>query len=270
MEKHFQYRQSTIYYTITGSGQPVVLLHGFAEDSTIWKHQLEFLQQHCMLVIPDIPGSGQSNLLVSDNVTMEDYAAFLNELLIIENIENCIVLGHSMGGYITLAFAAMFAARLKGFGFIHSTAFADSEDKKSNRRKAIKFIEEQGINSFLKNTIPNLFSPAFREEHLETIEDLIARGNSFTKEALIQYYTAIMNRPDRTALLINSNVPVLFVVSSEDTAAPLEDLIQQVHLPSVSHIHILQRVGHMSMVEKPDELNKHLLHFIKAVSIQTN
>ncbi len=92
---------------------------------------------------------------------------------------------------------------------------------------------------------------------------MIEEGKNFSSEALIQYYTAMMQRPDRTAVLTKSNVPVLFIIGSEDVAAPLDDLLKQVHLPKISYILIIQGVGHMSMMEKADELNNYLLEFIR-------
>ncbi len=262
MQKQFQYNNSPVHYTVSGNGQPVVLLHGFAEDGNIWDDQIAFLQEHCQLIIPDLPGSGQSALLQKENVTIEDYAECIRALLVNEKADNCIMLGHSMGGYITLAFAEMFPGKLKAFGFVHSTAFADSEDKKNTRKKGILFIKEHGAYPFVKNTTPNLFSDTFKKEHPEKIAALIEQGKNFSKEALTQYYTAMMDRPDRTLVLAKSAVPVLFVIGEEDVAAPLEDVLKQVHLPKIAHIHIIKGVGHISMMEKPAELNRHLLEFI--------
>jgi pimeloyl-ACP methyl ester carboxylesterase len=262
MEKHFNYYGTNIFYDVYGSGTPVVLLHGFAEDSTIWSEQVSFLKQHCLLIVPDIPGSGRSQLLQKENVTIEDYADVVNALLAFEQIEKCILIGHSMGGYIALAFAEKFPEKLTAFGFVHSTALADNEDKKNTRRKAIKLIEEYGVYPFLKNSTPNLFSEKYKKEHPERVSDLTEQGKKFSKEALIQYYSAMISRPDRTRVLEKSDVPVLFIIGTEDVAAPLEDLLKQVNLPKVSYINILNDVGHMSMWEKPLELNQHLLQFI--------
>src|SRR5438094_5666134 len=104
MENKFLWQNTEIFYKVTGEGHPVVLLHGFAEDSNVWNEQVGFLQQYCRLIIPDLPGSGKSGVLQKDNVTIGDYAIFVNALLQSENIDKCILLGHSMGGYITLAF----------------------------------------------------------------------------------------------------------------------------------------------------------------------
>lgn len=266
MEKQFKYDGSEIFYQVYGNGKPVVLLHGFAEDHTIWKEQVSFLQEHCLLLVPDIPGSGKSQLLTKENAAIEDYADVVNALLEFEQIEKCILIGHSMGGYVALAFAEKFQNKLTAFGFVHSTAFADSEEKKNIRRKAIKLIEEYGVYPFLKNSTPNLFSETYKKDHPERMSELIERGKSFSKEALIQYYVAMINRPDRTGVLETSKVSVLFIIGTEDVAAPMEDLLKQVHLPKVSHIQIIDDVGHMSMWEKPIELNNHLLRFIMECS----
>lgn len=263
MQKHFQYNNSNIFYNVYGEGQPVVLLHGFAEDSSIWNNQTRFLQQSCKLIVPDLPGSGKSGILQKDLITIEDYATCLNNLLEAEDVTGCIVLGHSMGGYIALAFAKLFPQKLAGFGLVNSTGFADSEDKKNTRRKAISFIRENGVYPFIKNSTPALFSNQFKNENKQKVDDLTERGKSFTKEALIQYYEAMISRPDRTAVLKESKVPVLFIIGTEDITAPVDDLLKQVHLPSISFINIIKGVGHMSMLEKPDELNSHLLTFIQ-------
>jgi len=262
MQKQFQYKSTNISYNIHGKGKAVVLIHGFAEDSEVWNEQVNFLQKNCQLIIPDLPGSGKSGFLSEENAVIEDYAKIINALLENEQINNCIMIGHSMGGYVTLAFADLFPGKLNGFGFVHSTAFADDEKKKEARAKGIKFIEEHGVYSFLKNTTPNLFAQKFKDEQPEKISELIEKGKLFTKEALIQYYRIMINRPDRTNVLTNSNVPVLFVIGTEDVAAPMQDLLQQVHLPKVSDIHIIKEAGHMSMLEKPLELNEKLLQFI--------
>jgi pimeloyl-ACP methyl ester carboxylesterase len=264
MLKTFEYNNATISYRVEGKGKAVLLLHGFGEESSIWDAQVAFLQQHCRIITPDMPGSGRSDLraIAGDSPTMEHYAAIILELLNTEKIDRCILLGHSMGGYIALAFAELYPERLEAFGLINSTAFADSAEKKQVRARAIETIGAHGAYSFLKTTIPTLFSTAFRGQHQEQISALIEKGKEFSKEALQQYYRAMMNRPDRTAVLKSNPLPVLFVIGTEDAPAPMNDVLQQTHLPDKSYIHVLQGIGHMSMLEAPDQLNKRLLAFI--------
>jgi pimeloyl-ACP methyl ester carboxylesterase len=150
---------------------------------------------------------------------------------------------------------------LTGFGLIHSSASADDEEKKKKRMQGINLIMEYGAFPFLKNTIPTLFGEAFKKNNLGKVEELIEQSNQFSKEALIQYYTAMMNRPERINVLENTSVPVLFVLGKEDAAAPLDVVINQVHLPSTSDIHILDNVAHMGMLEAPEQINEFIHAF---------
>src|SRR5215471_2592237 len=145
MEGKFDLNKASIFYRIEGDGLPLVLLHGFGEDSNVWNEQIDFLKAYCKLIIPDIPGSGRSAFKEneSDAKTIDYYAECIHALLQNERINNCLMLGHSMGGYIVLAFAEKYPI-LKGYGFIHSTAFADSEEKKQNRKRGIEMMEEYG------------------------------------------------------------------------------------------------------------------------------
>jgi pimeloyl-ACP methyl ester carboxylesterase len=266
MQKNFYHNNANIFYRIEGEGIPVVLLHGFGEDSNVWNEQL-VLKDNCRLLIPDLPGSGRSTFTKHEPLasTIEFYADCIYALLKNENIDSGIMLGHSMGGYITLAFAEKYSELLKGFGLIHSTAFADSEEKKQNRQRGIEIMDQYGSYSFLKNTVPNLFSSKFKKEHPERVNSLIEDGNKFSKEALQDYYRAMMNRPDRTEVLKNTRTPVLFVIGTEDVAAPMQDVLKQVHLPEIAYIHILENTGHMGMWEASEKLNTAILEFVKNI-----
>lgn len=265
MEKNFLYGDVTINYSIEGDGKNVVLIHGFPEDNHIWDNQVAFLKQHCRLILPDLPGSGKSGMLtLATEVSITDYADCIYALLQHEAITDCIMCGHSMGGYIALAFAEKYPSLLSGLGLIHSTAFADSEEKKLNRQRSIETMAKYGAYAFLKSTVPNLFSVEYKARHADKIQLLIEAGNKFQVEALQQYYTAMMNRPNRTQVLKGSGIPVLFILGEEDVAAPLNDVLQQVHLPATAYFHVLEHVAHMGMWEAPELVNKYLLEFIRS------
>lgn len=262
MQKSLVYQQKHLSYQVEGSGFPVVLLHGFGEDGSIWDHQKAMLSNRHTVIVPDLPGSGASETVSTPEAsTIAFYAEALLAVLQQENVEQCILLGHSMGGYITLCFAELYPQYLKAFGLVHSTAFADNAEKKQVRQRGIELIGAYGSYAFLKTTIPNLFGSYFKKEHPEVVYALIEKGNNFTGTALEQYYTAMMNRPDRTAILRDSGLPVLFVLGTDDVAAPLQDLLQQVYLPDVSYVYILEQTGHMGMVEKTTQLNQALAEF---------
>ena len=260
-EKYIHYLDASIHYTTVGVGLPVMFIHGFAEDSTVWENQITFLKNDYKLIIPDLPGTGKSTILKNERIYVEDYAVCIKAILDIENIDRCVMIGHSMGGYITLAFAEKFPERLIAFGLFHSSAFADDEKKIETRKKAIEFIKNNSAEAFLKTSIPGLFFDTKTSEN--DIATLLEKGNNFTPEALIQYYEAMIARPDRTILLKNSIPPVLLIIGQHDKAVPFNLSLEQASMPGHSYIHILRNSAHMGMLEERDRSNRILADFLQ-------
>ncbi len=263
--KFISYQNKNIHYKVSGKGKAVVLLHGFGEDGNIWNELLKDFENDYHLIVPDIPGSGQSEMLDGENiiptgrqVSIEDYAEVIKVILDKEIIAGCAIIGHSMGGYITLAFAKKYPEMLNRFGLFHSTAFSDDEAKKQNRLKAIDFIKANGAYAFLRTTIPNLFAD---KQHQTKIEELIEEGRNFTPETLIQYYQAMMHRSDTTDILKEFNKPILFIIGEKDNAIPLQSSLQQCYLSPISQVHILN-IGHMGMIEQPETCKNVLQSFL--------
>ena len=260
VEKTILYQNKKILYRNIGNGNPVMLVHGFGEDGSVWHAQVEFLKDKYHLIIPDIPGSGRSEMI--NDMSMEGMAEVLHSIIHEENIDTCTVIGHSMGGYITLALVESYWNHVNAFGLFHSTAFADTEEKKQIRKKGIEFIKQHGAFEFLKTSTPNLFSPKSKSQIADSIEDFIASLANFSPDALVSYYEAMMKRPDRTAILKNTKNPVLFIAGEHDNAVPLDDVLKQCHLPEKSYIHILKNSGHMGMMEETEKANQILEEFL--------
>lgn len=260
MIKSFLYDGKNISYQVSGAGNPVILVHGFGEDGSVWKHQVEFLKDKFTLIVPDLPGSGNSAM--TNDMSIEGMAEVIHAIIHEEEIESCPVIGHSMGGYITLALVEKYWNHVSAFGLFHSTAYPDSEEKKINRRKGIEFIRQHGGFEFLRTTTPNLFSENSKLQIPNSISDFIESLKDFKPEVLIAYYEAMMNRPDRTARLQKSTVPVLFIMGKYDTAVPMTDMLKQCFLPVKSYIHVLQQSGHMGMMEEKENTNRILEEFL--------
>ena len=282
----------TLFYRDTGAGNPTLLLHGFAEDNTVWDNQVDTLSNTCRLILPDLPGSGRSSAFtppfsaltplsstltpsssslatpsstLTTPVTIESMAATIKELLDQLMIDKCTLIGHSMGGYITLAFAALYPERLNAFGLFHSTAYPDTEEKRATRRKAIDFIRTNGSAPFIRQSTPNLFSPWTREHRPDLIETTIAKYSEFAPTSLIVYYEAMIARADRTDVLRQFPRPVLFIVGRDDNVIPLQQSLEQCHLPAISRLHIVDNAGHQAMLEKPEKCTRLLQDFIKFI-----
>ena len=257
--KTYAYQSSEIFYRTVGAGKPVVLIHGFAEDGEVWNNQIEFLKDHFYLIIPDLPGSGKSELI--NDMSIEGMAEVIEAILLNEETETCSMAGHSMGGYITLAVAEKYPEMLTSVGLVHSSAFADSEEKKANRLKSIEFVKKNGAYEFLKAVITDLFTEEWAAANQEIVDRQIEKSKDFTDEAIITYYQAMINRPDRTHVLKSFPKPILFIIGEHDKAVPFEQSMQQCYLPNVSYITILRNSAHMGMFEEADMLNNALLQF---------
>lgn len=260
-----EYNHRKIFYQAEGKGKPVLLLHGFAENGNIWNEQIKSLQDKYFLIIPDLPGSGNSQSL-EGKVSLEDYADIIKLIydeVISKNSQQFCMIGHSMGGYITLAFAQKYGPLLNSFGLFHSSAFADDGDKITARKKGIEFIQKNGSLSFLKASVSNLFSEKTKSEIPELMSKLFDLGKDIEPSVLIQYYEAMIERPDRISVLENFIKPVLFIIGKNDNAVPLETSLSQCSAPSHSIIHILQNSGHMGLWEEAQLCNTYLENFLE-------
>jgi pimeloyl-ACP methyl ester carboxylesterase len=267
-EKEITHKQKKIFYRTIGEGPVVVLLHGVPFDGNLWRNQFHAFPGY-KLVIPDLPGSGCSEMI--DDMSMEGMAECVKEIIVHETASlyfksgephSVIVVGHSMGGYITLALAEKHPQLLNGFGLFHSTAYADSDERKEGRRKTIDLIRQKGVGAFVKKSVPNLFSPVTGRERPEIIEEQISMACNFSAETLVNYQEAMMQRPDRTHVLKNALVPVFFILGKYDAAVPLKDGLEQCSLADLDYIHILENTGHVGMIEQTTEANTFLLNYL--------
>lgn len=247
-------------YQSEGKGKAVILIHGFAEDHSIWEKQTAFLQMHYHILIPDLPGTGGSALTTP--LTIESMADFIYAIMVAEKTSQATVIGHSMGGYVALAFAEKYPHLLEGLGLFSSTGKADTQEKIEARRKSIRMIQDYGSGAFLRQALPTQFADRFKSQQPARLEAFITKASDIPKESLIAYYEAMIQRPDRTAVLKESKVPVLFFIGKDDAAVPLDNIMEQVTLPAIASIHIFEQTGHMGMLELHEESSHILHHFI--------
>ena len=273
MRKKIIYNNKQLSYSTQGSGPVVVLLHGFGEDGSIWHNQIETLKNF-QLIIPELPGTGQSEII--EDMSMDGLADAVQFILKAEqsndsppNGNKVTMIGHSMGGYITLAFADKYSEILNGMGLFHSTAYADTEEKVQARRKGIEFIRSHGANEFLKTTIPNLYAPFIKENNPSLIQKHLDSVHNFSADSLVNYYESMIKRPARVEVLKNITVPVLFIFGKYDSAVPLKDGLEQCYLPSLSYIHVLDQSGHMGMIEEHEKTNIILSNYLLSIDHQT-
>lgn len=269
--KNFNYQSSNIFYRVIGSGKQVLLIHGFGEDGEIWNNQEAFLKAHYQLIIPDLPGTGHSDLIA--DMSIEGMCEVIKEIITIElqqlplqKVAGVCVIGHSMGGYITLALAEKYPQLLTAFGLVHSSAFSDDATKIITRTKAIEFIKSNGALAFLKTSIPGLFSEEWLSTHQNEVHTLVQKATQFSAEALTKYYQAMIARPDRTSVLKSFPRAILFIIGEHDKAVPFEQSMRQSSLMDHTYLHILHKSAHMGMLEEQDKVNTVVLAFLQGAT----
>ncbi|WP_205501610.1 alpha/beta fold hydrolase [Rufibacter psychrotolerans] len=255
---------ATLAHTVSGVGPTLVFLHGFCESQDLWTDFVKPLTDQFRVVTLDLPGHGQSS--VPESFSMASQAQRVHETLQALNVNKCLLVGHSMGGYVALAFAEKYPEKLRGLCLFHSSALPDSEEKKENRNKTMEFVQKHGLEKFMDSFVAPLFAAANRDKCQKAIEKMQAIGKATPVETVLGCLQAMRDRQDRTLVLKEASFPVLFMVGKEDPAVPLEAALQQCHLPAQSMAYFMGQVGHMGMLEKTGATRQSLLKFAETIS----
>lgn len=253
-----------MYYKVIGKGKTVVLIHGFIEEGSMWDAVVKSLSKTHKVLVPDLPGFGKTEIINSKAmISMESYAADVYEMLRKEKVKKCVMLGHSMGGYITLYFAEKYPDMLSAFGLINSHCFEDTLEKKANRKKGIEFIRKHGTKPFVTELYRSIFHETFLKKNKKLVDSLIAKALKYKPEAVMKANEAMMKRKGKEDVLKNAKVPVLFINGKEDQSAPLEYTLKQASFPSIAHIHFFEGCKHMSIFERKRETIQIISNFCR-------
>lgn len=263
MDKLIKYRDSQIYYQIAGNGDAVVLLHGFLEDHSIWNSLAEKLCINHTVIAIDLPGFGKSDV-IADIHPMELMADIVNQVVISENITKFIVVGHSMGGYVSLAFADLFPNKLDGIVLFHSQAGSDDEEAKLNRNRTIQIVEKDH-SKFIGAFIPTLFAEENISKFKNEINHLTRISSATSDKGIIAALAGMRDRKDYRETLKRINVPILFIIGKQDSKISLENINQQIILPNHSESLILGNVGHMGFIESEKITASAIISFIEKI-----
>ena len=238
-----------IAYTDQGSGPVVVLLHGFCESKAVWADFSRALSAGYRVICPDLPGFGES-LPDRKQVSMEWFAGELHTFFQMLNIHAYHFVGHSLGGYVGLALAEKYPQELKSFCLFHSTAYADSDEKKINRDRAYKFVEKHGVETFAQSFIDPLFLLKNRQRLRADIDRLKQIAAHTSLDGLLATTLAMRDRPDRTQVLASLECPVLLIGGRNDATVRFETLEEQSKLSAHIALKIAEDCGHMGMFEQ--------------------
>jgi pimeloyl-ACP methyl ester carboxylesterase len=247
----------TLAYDLLGeAGPPLVLIHGFGLDRGIWRDMAENYLADYRVTLPDVRGHGESDApedVYPMALLADDLAGLLDHL----EIEQAVVCGHSMGGYIALAFAAQHPERLAGLGLITSRAEADSAEKKEGRLRLAETVREQGASALAETLASRLsHDPAV----VKAAYDMIA---ATPPAGIIGAALGMAERPDQTAMLDRLDVPTLVVAGEEDQIVPLAYARHLAEALAKGTLVEIPGAGHMPMLERPQFLAKALVDFLE-------
>ena len=259
--KQILFKNTNISYSDTGKGTAIVLLHGFLENKDMWDFYIpEFAKKNRVITI-DLLGHGETECL-SYVQTMEDNADAVHAVLSELRIRKAIFVGHSMGGYVALAFAELYPDTIKGLILLNSTASADSEERKTNRDRAIKVVKHSFMN-FISLSIANLFSESNRERLASAIENVKKEALKTPLQGIVASLEGMKIRQDREVLLHLTPYPKLLILGEKDPVLNYEETKEQIENTTVKLVTFPD--GHMSHIENQDQLLIVLLAFFKSI-----
>ncbi len=264
MEQHrtLQFEGKTIHYRDEGRehSRTLVLLHGFMQNLDVWSAYTLWYMRNMRVICIDLPGHGLSSTY-GDVHTMDFMAKAVRAVLADAGVDQCVMAGHSMGGYVALAFAENYPFLLRGLALLNSHALADSPETRKSRREV---CEQVMVNraSYIVGFIPPLFDESRRGPMSQDIKDLRDQCLETTAESIVAAQVGMAQRPSRMNVLEQLEVPVLFVFGKNDSRISLELGVSQALVPHYSEIMILDKVGHMSFMEEREYVRPRLKNFV--------
>ena len=255
------YHGANLRYSDQGKGNPVVLIHGYLESLEIWDGFAEKLARKYRVITMDLPGHGQSGIYSSMN-TMAVMADSVKAVMDHLSIGRAVIIGHSMGGYVTLALADIFPEVIIGFCLFHSHALPDPEEKKLNRDKESLLVKEGKKSQFIKLNIANAFASDQHDSFQDQIEWAREIALKTDDKGIISALAGMKARPDRRDVVKNSVEPVMIIAGKKDFYIPFSVYEEHFKLASKTTVLILENSGHMGFIEEREKSLEGVLKFL--------
>ena len=265
MNYYIHYNGGKIYYTDAGEGDTLVLIHGYLETSDVWKDFSKKLTSKFRVISIDLPGHGLSKVY-GECHTMEFMAGAVKVLLDNLHIGKIFLIGHSMGGYVTLAFLELFPEALKGYCLFHSHPFADSPEMIQKREKDIKVVKAGKKYLIYPEHISAMYADGNLDKFREAIQRSKDIASTIRDESLIALLNGLIIRPSRQSIMEKGKVPCLWILGKMDKHISCATVQNRLNLPANTRIVVLEHSGHMGFVEEEDLSVRLITDFIKGLN----
>lgn len=249
-------------YTDTGVGRPIVLIHGYPFNRTLWNEQVAALSSSYRVVVPDLRGSGESDASPGP-ATMNRMAQDVAQLMDHLEISRAVIGGLSMGGYVALAFYKQFPSRVRALVLADTRASADTAEGKQTRTQQAEKALSEGMAGIADAMLPKLLTPetvSKRPEIVKRVRDMMLKTKP---EGAASSLLGMAERDDQTELLSRITANTLIVVGAEDAITPVADSEKMHNAIAGSRLVVLENAGHVSNLERTEEFNQALLDFLR-------
>ena len=249
-----------IAYTDAGIGRPIVLIHGYPFNRSLWNEQVEALSSTCRVIAPDLRGFGESDAAAT--ATMNEMAHDVAQLMDHLEITQAAIGGLSMGGYVALAFYKQFPSRVRALVLADTRAQADTEDAKQTREQQAKKALDEGMAGIADSMLPKLLTPETVSKHPEIVKRVRDMMLKTKPEGAAAALRGMAERDDQTDLLAKVAVPSLILVGAEDAITPVADSEKMHQGIAGSRLVVLENAGHVSNLERTEQFNDALVGFL--------
>ncbi|ARV07070.1 alpha/beta hydrolase [Polaribacter sp. SA4-10] len=253
------YKNATISYSDQGKGTAIILIHGFLENATMWKEITPQLTKKNRVITIDLLGHGKSDCLGYTH-SMELFAETIEAVLKHLRIRKCILIGHSLGGYVALAFAEKNPQKIKGLCLMNSTSIEDDNERKKLRSRANKMVQNNFTN-MVRMSFTNLFSEASRTVFKDEMKLALAEALQTPIQGYIAAQEGMKNRPNRSPILAENNFKKLIIIGEKDPVLDHQTSLEEAKKTNSEFVVFPN--GHMSHIENKEELITILERFVK-------
>jgi pimeloyl-ACP methyl ester carboxylesterase len=259
---YFSFKGGRIHFTDSGRGEAIVLLHGYLESSEIWNGFASELSLQFRIISVDLPGHGLSDVY-GEVHTMEFMADVLKELIDYLGLNKVFMTGHSLGGYVTLAFLGLYSERLNGYCLFHSQPFADTPEAIEKRKREIDIVKMGKKNLMYPDNVTRMFGPSNLEKFAVELQRSKDIASHIPGEGIIAVLNGMMIRPSRLSFMEEGKVPCLWILGTMDNYIPCEVIQSKVKLPANAEIVVLKNSGHLGFVEEEKLSVKIVSEFVR-------
>lgn len=247
-------------YDDSGTGTPVLFVHGFPHDRTLWASQVHGLAGQARCIAPDLRGFGEST--PSPPFGMDRYADDLASLLDLLRVDRAVIAGLSMGGYVAFAFWRRHRRRVRALILANTRAGADTDEARDRRRRLVGLALEHGSSAVAEAMLPGMLGKTSRRKGPELANAVHRMISAAPVAGVVGALEAMMDRLDSTATLATIDVPALVVAGEEDTLIPAEESRAMHNAIRGSTLEVIHGAGHLSNLERPAAFNHVVSEFL--------